>query len=67
MPDLVLIQSFGIGIKKACLKQEPDAVPTLFIKPTITMKRICDIDNPPPKKRRSAYEKCEQYKVSLTC
>ena len=38
MPDTVLIQSLGIGKKKACLK--PDAVPTLFIKPTITTKRM---------------------------
>ena len=64
MPDRVLMQSLGMGKKKPCLK--PDAVPTLFTKPTrITMKRICDVDNPPPKKRRSAYEKREQYRVSL--
>ena len=49
--------------KKTCLKA--DEVPTLFIMSTITTKRICDIDNPPPKKRRSAYEKREQYRVSL--
>lgn len=61
MPDTILSQSLGLGKKRACLK--PDAVPTLFTKP-VTAKRNLQVDNPPPKKRRSAYEKRERCRVS---
>ena len=43
-----------------------DAVPTIFTKP-VTTKRPSDVDNPPPKKKRSAYEKHEHSRVSLPC
>ena len=60
--DTILTQSLGLGKKKATLK--PDAVPTLFTK-RVTSKRKSDMDQPPPKKRRSAYEKREHRRVSL--
>ena len=62
MPDTILSQSLGVGWKKACLK--PDAVFTLFTKPPVTAKRKREMDNPPPKRRRSAYEKCDSYRVT---
>ena len=60
--DTILTQSLGIGKKKATLK--PDAIPTLFTKP-VTPKRKPEMDQPPQKKRRSAYEKRECQRVSL--
>ena len=58
--DTILTQSLGIGKKKATLK--PDAIPTLFTKP-VTPKRKPEMDQPPRKKRRSAYEKRECHRV----
>ena len=60
--DTILTQSLGLGKKKATLK--PDAVPTLFTK-QVTLKRKPEMDQPPPKKWRSAYEKHERFRVSL--
>ena len=63
MPSPALMLSLGVGKKKPFLK--PDAVPTIFSKPiSYGSKRSCDFDNPAPK-RRSAYEKREQCRVSL--
>ena len=55
MADSILSQSLGLGKKRACLK--PDAVPTLF------SKRRAEGESLPPKKR-SAFEKREQCRVS---
>ena len=64
MPSPALMLSLGVGKKKPSLK--PDAVPTIFSKPlSHGSKRSCDFENPAPK-RRSAYEKREQCRVSLT-
>lgn len=60
MPDTILSESLGLGKKKSCLKH--DAVPTLFTKPAA--KRKLEAESPPPKKRRSAYEKRKRYRVS---
>ena len=63
MPSPALMLSLGVGKKKPSLK--PDAVPTIFSKPlSHGSKRSCDFDSPAPK-RRSAYEKREQCRVSL--
>ena len=60
--DTILTQSLGLGKKKATLK--PDAVPTLFAKPV--SKRKLEMDPPPAKKKRSAYEKRESCRVRMT-
>ena len=58
------MQSLGLGNKKACLK--PDAVPTLFSRPT-SLKRKGQLEAVPMQKRRKsmAYEKCERSRISL--
>ena len=60
----LLVQSLGLGKKKACLK--PDAVPTLFSRST-SLKRKGLLEAVPKQKRRKsmAFEKRERSRVSL--
>ena len=60
----LLMQSLGLGKKKACLK--PDALPTSFSRPT-SLKRKSQLEAVPMQKRRKsmAYEKRECARVSL--
>ena len=60
--DTILTQLLGLGKKKATLK--PDAVLTLFTR-EVALKRKLEMVQPPPKKRRSMYKKCEHCRVSL--
>lgn len=63
VPSSALMLSLGVGKKKSSLKL--DAIPTIFFKPPSNgSKRACaHFENPAPK--RTAYEKREQFRVSL--